>query len=136
MTVLITFILIIIGATLMFPAALGIVRLPDIYMRISAATKAATLGAGCLLLAVAVHFRDPGVTGRAIAVIIFIFLTSPVGAHMLGRAAYLNGAPLWYKTRVDDLKDQYDPHTHALAGKPASSSHGSSLLPEVKNGGD
>jgi multicomponent Na+:H+ antiporter subunit G len=120
MRVIITFVLIIIGATLMFPAALGIVRLPDIYMRISAATKAATLGAGCLLLAVAVHFNDPGVTGRAVAVIVFILLTAPVGAHMLGRAAYLNGAPLWYKTRLDDLKGQYDPHTHALAGKRAA----------------
>jgi multicomponent Na+:H+ antiporter subunit G len=120
MRVIITFILIIIGATLMFPAALGIVRLPDIYMRISAATKAATLGAGCLLLAVAVHFHDPGVTSRAVAVIIFILLTAPVGAHMLGRAAYLNRAPLWDKTRRDDLEGQYDPRTLALSSKPAA----------------
>jgi multicomponent Na+:H+ antiporter subunit G len=120
MRVIITFILIIIGATLMFPAALGIVRLPDIYMRISAATKAATLGAGCLLLAVAVHFQDPSVTSRALAVIVFILLTAPVGAHMLGRAAYLNKTPLWYKTRRDDLKGQYDPRTLALSGRAAA----------------
>jgi multicomponent Na+:H+ antiporter subunit G len=108
----------VVGATLMFPAALGILRLPDIYMRISAATKAATLGAGCLLLAVAVHFQEPGVTSRAIAVIIFIFLTAPVGAHMLGRAAYLNNAALWPKTRVDELDGRYNRQTHALSSEP------------------
>jgi multicomponent Na+:H+ antiporter subunit G len=113
--ILVTAALILVGTILMVPAAIGIIRLPDTYMRISAATKAATLGAGCLLAAVAVHFQDTSTTTRAIAVLIFIFLTAPVGGHMLGRAAFLDNAQLWDKTRINELKNRYAPGTHALS---------------------
>ena len=80
--------LMIIGTLLMVIAGIGIVRMPDLFLRMSAATKASTLGAGFCLLAVVVYFGELGASSRAIAIIIFLLLTAPVAAHMIGRAAY------------------------------------------------
>lgn len=84
-------------------AAIGVVRLPDVYMRLSATTKASTLGASCLLAGVAVHFAEAGVTGKAAAIVVFLVLTGPVAAHMIGRAAYFSGEPLWKGSVRDEL---------------------------------
>lgn len=84
-------------------AAIGIVRLPDIYVRLSAATKASTLGVSLMLAGVALFFDDAAVTGKIAAIIVFIVLTAPVAAHMLGRSAYFSGVPLWEKSVRDDL---------------------------------
>ncbi len=109
-------ILITIGAGFMLISALGVVRMPDLYLRMSASTKSGTLGVSTALLATAIHFYDLGISSRALATIVFILLTAPVAAHMMGRAAYFNGVPLWEKTHHDDLKGRYDETTHRLAG--------------------
>jgi multicomponent Na+:H+ antiporter subunit G len=111
----ITAILMLLGAAFMLLAAVGITRMPDVYTRMQPATKAATLGVGCMLLAVAVHFSEVGVTMRALAGIAFVVLTAPVAAHMIGRAAYLLGLPLWEGTQVDELEGRYDSQTGYLA---------------------
>lgn len=98
--------LIVIGGGFMLLAGVGILRMPDLFMRMQAATKAATLGAGCMLLAVAVHFGELTVVARALLVIAFIFLTAPVAAHMIARAAYSVGTPLWEGTIADELRGQ------------------------------
>lgn len=103
MTVLTTG-LVLLGAAFMLVAALGLLRMPDLLMRMHAATKAGTLGAALLLLAVAVASADAGVTVRAAATIVFLFLTAPVSAHVIGRAAYNSGKlQLWEKTHLDEL---------------------------------
>jgi multicomponent Na+:H+ antiporter subunit G len=107
--------LIIIGAAFMLVAAIGVLRMPDLYLRMSASTKAATLGISATFLGLAIHFNELGVSSRAIAVIIFILLTAPVAAHMMGRAAYFNGVPLWEGTHHDDLRGRYDEKTHQLS---------------------
>jgi multicomponent Na+:H+ antiporter subunit G len=108
-----------IGAAFMLIAALGVVRFPDLFMRLHANTKSATLGVGCLMVAAALQFESPAITTRALAVIVFLFLTAPVGAHVLGRAAYISRIPLWDGTLSDDLRGHYDASTHALAGPEA-----------------
>ena len=100
---ILTALLIVIGSGFMLLAGVGVVRMPDLFMRMQAATKAATLGAGCMLLAVIVHFGDVAVATRAFLVIAFIFLTAPVAAHMIARAAYSVGTPLWEGTITDEL---------------------------------
>ena len=102
----------------MFLAGVGLLRLPDIFLRMSAATKASTLGAGFILLAAALYFDDLGTTSRAIATIFFLLLTGPVAAHRIARAAYFDGSPLWDGTVRDDLRGHYDQHTHELEGDP------------------
>lgn len=85
-------------------AAIGVLRFPDIYMRLSAASKASTLGTSLILAAVALFFDSASVAGKAVAIIAFTLLTAPVAAHMLGRAAYFSGEPLWKKSVRDELE--------------------------------
>jgi multicomponent Na+:H+ antiporter subunit G len=68
-------------------AALGILRLPDVLTRMHASTKAGTLASALILVAVALEFQEMGVTAKAIAAILFLMLTAPIAAHMLGRSA-------------------------------------------------
>ena len=110
--------LMLIGALLMLLAAVGVLRMPDVFTRMQASTKAASLGSGTALLAVAVHFAELGVVVRALLAIAFIFLTAPVSAHMIARAAYLIGVPLWERTVVDDLEGRYDRVNHRLESPP------------------
>jgi multicomponent Na+:H+ antiporter subunit G len=117
---LLTAALLAIGAIWILIAAAGIVRMPDLYLRMSASSKAATLGAALMLLAVAVHFQALGVVSRVGATVAFIVLTAPVAAHMIARAAYVTGVPLWQGTAVDELRGRYAPDTHELADPDAS----------------
>lgn len=89
------------GTGFMTVAAIGLIRLPDLYTRMHAITKAGTLGIGLLLVGVAVHMADLSFTTRAIAVILFVLLTAPVSAHMIGRAGYLGGMSMWRGTSFD-----------------------------------
>ena len=109
--------LMIIGAAFGLLAGAGVVRMPDLFTRMQAATKASTLGIGCVVLAVPIHFGELGITTRALATIIFVFLTAPVAAHMIARAAYFVGVPLWERTIIDELHGHYDRRTHKL-GRP------------------
>lgn len=102
---LIAAVLLIIGGLAMLLAGVGVLRMPDLFMRMQCATKAATLGAGCSLLAVAVHFGELSVTTRALLIIAFLFLTAPVAAHVIARAAYASGVKLWEASLYDQLGD-------------------------------
>jgi multicomponent Na+:H+ antiporter subunit G len=112
-------VLLLLGASFLLLAAIGVLRMPDLFMRMSAATKGTTLGIACMLLAVGIYFPGLGITTRTIATIVFFFLTAPVAAHMIGRAAYFIGVPLWEGTVLDELRGRYDPFTHALDREPA-----------------
>lgn len=100
--------LIIVGTALMFISAIGIIRLPDFYLRMSAITKAATLGLFLLLIGLAIYFNSLDLTVKSVVIIIFILLTNPVGAHAIARAAYMKGTKLWKGNIVDELKDMVD----------------------------
>ncbi len=103
------------GSTFVLIAAIGVLRMPDVYMRLQVSTKGATLGAGTLLLAVPVFFGDVEIFVRAMLIIAFVFLTTPISGHMLARAAYIVGVPLWKGAVVDELRGRYDPATDELA---------------------
>ncbi len=107
-------ILAVLGAFLICLAAVGILRMPDLFLRMSATAKAGTLGVGLMLFAAILHFQNFVITSRALAIIVFLFLTAPVAAHMIARAAYFDGTPLWEGTVRDDLKYHYQLATHAL----------------------
>jgi multicomponent Na+:H+ antiporter subunit G len=111
-------ILLICGSGIMLIGSIGILRMPDLFSRMQATTKSMTLGAACLLLAVAVHFDQTGVGVRALLIIAFYCLTSPIAAHMIGRAAYLIGVPLWSGTTIDELRHRYDRKGHTLSSGP------------------
>ena len=94
--------LILLGSAFVLISALGLLRMPDLFMRMHAATKAGTLGVGLMLGALAVSSGSFGVVVEALAVIVFLLLTAPVAAHLLGRAGYLSGAKPWDHTQFDD----------------------------------
>jgi multicomponent Na+:H+ antiporter subunit G len=98
-------VLIFLGCMFCLLSAVGLIRLPDTLIRMHAATKAGTLGAGLILIAVAVFFRDIGTVVRALLALVFLYMTAPVAAHLIGRAAYRSGIQLSSRTWVDQLKD-------------------------------
>lgn len=114
MIAIIIVILITLGTLFVLLAAIGMVRMPDTYLRISVTTKAATLGVGLLLVSSAIYFNDLSTTSRALVIILFVLLTAPVSAHLIGRASYFMGVKLWDKSVMDDLRGKYQKKTHVL----------------------
>lgn len=118
-------IFVLIGTLFMLISAVGVIKMPDLYLRMSASTKTSTLGVACMLMGAVFFFlgeEEIGVITRTIAIIFFILLTAPVAAHLLGRAGYYNGVPLWDKTKYDDLEDKFDPKTQTVDSTIESSS--------------
>lgn len=107
-------ILVTLGTLFVLLSAIGLIRMPDTYMRISVNTKAATLGVGLILVGTAVFFNDLSTTSRSFVIILFVFLTAPVSAHLIGRAAYFTGVKLWKGSVVDDLKGKYQKNSYIL----------------------
>jgi len=91
------------GVATAFLAALGVLRMPDVLTRLSATSKASTLVKMCVFLALALAFDDLGVATRALAAVAFVFLTAPLAAHAIGRAAFALGVPLFPGTRVNEM---------------------------------
>lgn len=104
----------------MLLAAIGMVRMPDVLTRMHSSTKSATLGVGLIMLGVALFFSDFAIGVRALAIVLFMFMTTPVSAHMIARAAYLSGVPLWEGTLGDEMRGRYDVDTHTLSGEAPS----------------
>lgn len=91
------------GASSILLGAVSLLRMPDIYMRLSAATKAVSFGLALCLMSMALRFASLYVTIGALATMVFLFLTAPIAAHMISRAAYRAGIPMWRETTVDEL---------------------------------
>ncbi len=100
--------LIVAGTLLMLISAIGIIRFPDFYLRMSAITKAATLGLFLLLIGLAIFFNRPGLSIKSFIIITLILLTNPVGAHAIARAAYMNGTKLWKGNIINELEEMTD----------------------------
>jgi multicomponent Na+:H+ antiporter subunit G len=96
--------LIILGSLFALIGAVGINRLPDVYARSHAASKAGTIGSGLAMLAVAISAPEIFVATRAVAGLLFFVITAPVAAHLLMRAAYIAGYPMWSQSVVDEMQ--------------------------------
>jgi multicomponent Na+:H+ antiporter subunit G len=99
-------ILLIIGLIFNLFGCIGLLRLPDLYNRLQAATKCVTLGTCCILLSLVAKFglNDFGIKG--LLAIPFLFFTSTVAAHALIRGSYKFGIRLWDKSIVDEYKSE------------------------------
>ena len=93
----------IIGVGLAFDlfGAIGLVRLPDVYNRVQAATKCVTLGTCMILLGTLIGAGGGEMGVKALLCAIFLVLTSPVAAHAIARGAYRSGVRLWEGSVVD-----------------------------------
>ena len=90
-----------IGSIFLFLAALGLIRMPDLYNRMQAGTKATTLGTMLFLLGIGIAV--PGWLGKMIVLILFVVFTNPVSSHALARASHFVGVSLGDKAVVDEL---------------------------------
>lgn len=133
MNEIVIMILISLGTLFILLAAVGVLRMPDLFLRISVTTKAATLGVGLILIGMTLYFSDVSIGTRAIAIILFLLLTAPIGAHLIGRASYFVGVPLWKKSLMDDLKGKYDHKSHELRSEDLQEIFDDTLL---KNQGE
>ncbi|WP_128656937.1 monovalent cation/H(+) antiporter subunit G [Paenibacillus sp. 598K] len=99
-------ILILIGAIISALSAFGLIRLPDVYLRSHAATKSATLGVLSVLTGGFLYFMffEGLISAKMLLGIVFVFITAPVAGHLIERAAYMSGVPMWQKSIRDDLK--------------------------------
>ena len=99
--------MIIIGVGLLFDlfGGIGLVRLPDVYTRLQAATKCVTLGT-CMILIGAAFCTGLGPLGvKALICMAFVLVTSPTAAHAIARGAYKSGVRLEEPTIVDHYRD-------------------------------
>lgn len=100
-------ILISIGVIFTVVAVIGVLRLPDIYTRSHAATKSVTFGVLCTLLGVFLYFWliEGDFNIQLLLGIVFLFITAPIGGHVMARAAYISGVKPSELTTRDDLKE-------------------------------
>lgn len=92
------------GSLMTLIAALGVLRLPDFYMRMHAATKAGVVGPALVLIGVGCV--DPSLSTwiKVILAIIFLLITTPVSSHLLGRAGFVGGVGMWRGTLRNELE--------------------------------
>ncbi|MEJ2666405.1 MAG: monovalent cation/H(+) antiporter subunit G [Deinococcales bacterium] len=97
--------LVLLGCVFLLAAAVGLVRFPDVYTRLHAATKLVTLGGLGIFAGAAIAFFPVDGTPRVLLIAAFFFLTAPLSGYMIARSAYLRGLP-WYQEAgsVDDWR--------------------------------
>ncbi len=105
---------VVMGALFALVASIGILRLPDFYTRIHAASKAGTVGSVLALVALAIVSVQTAEVLRAIAAIVFFFLTAPISAHLLGKAAYSAGYRMWSGSVLDEMDEDLEAPPSAL----------------------
>lgn len=110
---LLTIIFLALGLFFIVTGCLGLYRLPDVFCRMHATSKATTLGLVFILMASFVHLGFSAVGLKAILAIMFAFLTAPVGAHLISRAAYQRGVKLHDRSVSDALHVLYPDKTNA-----------------------
>ncbi len=96
------------GAFFLLVGSVGLSRLPDFYMRLHAPTKASTLGIGSILISSVIYFsmQGNGLSIKELLITVFIFLTAPITAHMLAKAAIHVRIKTTKETLNSDLVEQ------------------------------
>jgi multicomponent Na+:H+ antiporter subunit G len=105
---LIVSVFVIAGAFFSLLAAIGVIRFPDVYTRMHAATKAPAFGILLFLVAAVAFFADFYTTTISLMIVVFIFLTAPVASHIISRVAHLLNTEIWSKTTIDELASDSD----------------------------
>jgi len=104
---LVVFALVLAGTFFNVIAAIGIVKMPDIFMRMHAATKSGTLGSGLILIGAASYFASGQVIIEAVLTILFIYITAPIASHLIARAAYVKYVRPCKRTVVDEMRPYF-----------------------------
>ena len=101
--------LVVVGSFFLLVGTVGLVRLPDVYNRMHATSKATTLGAASIFLAGTIYFGPTGRGLTSLVGIVFLFLTAPTGAHMISRSAQKLGVEFFGSaTWVESMEERRD----------------------------
>lgn len=111
MTDIIGYILITIGILFDIFGCIGLVRFPDVYNRLQASTKCATLGTILVLVGTAVISGFGPTAAKAVICAVFILITSPTAAHAIAKGAYASGVQLWENSIVDKYAERKEKTT-------------------------
>lgn len=117
------------GVGFMVVTSIGILRLPDVFSRMHAAGKAATVGVSFVLLAAGIDFGEPALFLRMIALIALIFITAPVATTAMARAAYRTGAARRMHLKYDEMAGAQEPPHQTPEVKPQAASQEAPTLP-------
>ena len=101
--IVVAYVLMIIGGIFLAIGGFGVFRMPDVFNRIQAGTKATTLGAFSLMLGVGIAYPDWLL--KIVLIIIFVAITNPVGSSVLARAAYKKGVKQYSEEEGDGADD-------------------------------
>uniref|UniRef100_UPI004055B6D1 monovalent cation/H(+) antiporter subunit G n=1 Tax=Candidatus Electrothrix sp. TaxID=2170559 RepID=UPI004055B6D1 len=93
------------GSLFMLVASIGVVKFSDVYMRMHAITKAASLGTILMLAAVSIIYVQWIVWVEALMVVLFVIVTAPIASHMIAKAAHKGGNPKGPGYIVDELEE-------------------------------
>jgi multicomponent Na+:H+ antiporter subunit G len=96
------------GVIFIVISSVGLLRLPDFYIRISVVTKAITLGITLILLGIGIYFNNLLIGSKILLIISFMMITAPISAHIIARAATKNKVPFWKKTLLKDFQPYLD----------------------------
>ena len=111
---MIGYLLITIGIIFDVCGCIGLVRFPDVYNRLQAATKCVTLGTVLLLVGVALVSYSGPTASKAIVCAVFILITSPTAAHAIAKGAHSAGVRLWKESVIDKYEQEVDHHNEWL----------------------
>jgi len=105
---ILTSLFLLLGGFFMLLAGFGILRFPDVYTRMHAATKSGTLGVTGALIALFLYFWDTEITVRAMLPILFTLITAPVAAHCISRSAFKSGVELSENSVINEFEQNQE----------------------------
>lgn len=105
---LVSYFFMILGLVFLMGSAIGMLRLPDFYSRIHASGNSETLGMLSVFVGLAVYHGFNVTSAKIFAVAMFVFLGNPIGSHILAKAAYKTGHPVWTRKRAKELEELED----------------------------
>lgn len=95
----------ILGSLVALLTSIGLLRFGDVFLRMHASSKTATLGIGFIMVGTALYFGEPLITIKLLALLAIYFFTAPTGTQVLARAAHISGAPKVKQTWIDELDE-------------------------------
>jgi multicomponent Na+:H+ antiporter subunit G len=99
------FSVLILGALFVLISAIGLLRLPDLYMRMHATTKTTSMGVTLILAGIIMAYPEVTIVIKGLLIIIFIYLTAPLGTHMISKAGHLLNIKKWDRYVEDDMEE-------------------------------
>ena len=101
-------VILLIGIAFNIFGCIGLVRLPDVYNRLQAATKCVTLGTCLVLVGCMILGGSSATTAKCLLCMLFILITSPTAAHAIAKGAHASGVQLWDQSVADKYAEEVD----------------------------